>query len=79
MTQLSCIQFLVFFIAPGGGNAIGILPINNPPSNQFRSVAAKVIIVGFQFTVASTIADISDSVTVGSVAADLFQIEQTQR
>jgi len=70
---------LGFFNAPGGGTAIGILPINDPPPNQFRSAVGNARIISFGVTEGFTIADVTANVSVSSVAADLFRIELDPR
>jgi hypothetical protein len=55
---------LGFFNAPGGGTAIGILPINDPPPNQFRSAVANAIIIDFGIKIGFTIADVEGAVLV---------------
>ena len=70
---------LGFFNVPGGAPAIGILPINDPPPNQFRSAVANAIITNFEVVVGLTIADVTPGVVVSGVAADLFQIELNPR
>ena len=50
---------LGFFNAPGGGTAIGILPINDSPANQFRSAVGNARIISFGVTEGFTIADVT--------------------
>ena len=70
-----CFQYPVlgFFNVPAGGTAIGILPINFPPSNQFRSAVANASLSNF------IVKDTEAIVGVFDVAADLFQIELDPR
>jgi hypothetical protein len=69
----SSIHFLVSFQLPGGGNAIGIFPINDPSFNQFRSAVANASISYFR------VKDTEGDVGAVLVAADLFQIELDPR
>jgi hypothetical protein len=62
---------LGFFNKPGGGTAIGIVPLNDPTFNQFRSAVTNVSLS--DFIIKDT--DPDAITTVDSVAADLFQIE----
>jgi hypothetical protein len=65
---------------PSGGTAIGIVPINYPPSNQFRSAVANVSLSQVEMKYTSTFS-VSDNGFGGvqKVAADLFQIELDPR
>lgn len=60
---------LGFFNAPGGGVAVGILPINDIMFNQFRSSIAMASINK------ASIKDDEAGFGVNNIAADLYQVE----